>query len=234
MNLLAQTYFGDILHTVTQVLLVPATVALLLLILYAIWCIGSVVVEAVLERRHFKVVMPDFLDDIIDATPEELPVVINKSGLLGRQKRVLLTIWDYRILPVETHVALAKRLIDEQDARLNRIVQRTQTVSKVAPMLGLMGTLIPLGPGIVSLGTGNTTELSNSLLIAFDTTVAGLVTAIVTFVVSRLRKNWYEDYMTALEASVTAMLEKIDGLRQEGKIEITEPTQFAKSCKGRR
>lgn len=39
-------------------------------------------------------------------------------------------------------------------------------------MLGLLGTLIPLGPGIIALGQGDTQTLSTSLLTAFDTTIA--------------------------------------------------------------
>ena len=80
-------------------------------------------------------------------------------------------------------------------------------------MLGLMGTLIPLGPGLVSLGQGDTLTLSSSLLIAFDTTVAGLVVAFVTFIITRIRRRWYDNYLSALDASVTTILEKVDGLR---------------------
>lgn len=224
MELLQATYFGDILHWVAQALLLPAVIALLVLILYALWCIGSVLVEWGTERRHFKVTMPDFLDQINMATPEELPRVIADSGLLGSQKRVLLTIWDYRCLPVDAHTALAKRLIEECEDHNMRVLQRTQTVSKIAPMLGLMGTLIPLGPGLISLGQNDILTLTSSLLVAFDTTVAGLVVSVVTFVITKIRQRWYDNYMSALEASATAILEKVDGQRNRGEITVDHPT----------
>lgn len=218
MDLLAQTYLSDILNIISQGLLVPAIIALLALILYGLWCIGSVVVEGVSERRHFKMVMPTFVDAITLAPPEEIPSIIASSGLLKSQRAVLDEIWNQRTLPTDTQIALAKRLIDEQDFKLNKVLSRNQAASKVAPMLGLMGTLIPLGPGIVSLGTGDTAQLSSSLLVAFDTTVAGLVVAIVTFLIARVRKNWYEDYMSALSNSMSAILEKIDIMRQNGEL----------------
>ena len=59
-------------------------------------------------------------------------------------------------------------------------------------MFGLMGTLIPLGPGLIALGQGDTKTLSDSLLIAFDTTIAGLVAGAIAYVVSGIRKSWYE------------------------------------------
>ncbi len=224
MEFLQATYFGDILHWVAQALLVPAVIVLLILILYAIWCIGSVLVEWVTERRYFKVTMPDFLEQINEAESAELPKVIADSQLLGSQKRVLLTIWDHRCLPVDSHTALAKRLIEEREDWNMHVLMRTQTVSKIAPMLGLMGTLIPLGPGLISLGQNDVLTLTSSLLVAFDTTVAGLVVSVVTFVITKVRQRWYDNYMSALEASATAILEKVDGQRNRGEITIDHPS----------
>ncbi len=226
MDLLNQTYFGDILYALVQGLLLPAVIILLALTLYAVWCVGAVVVEWTTERHHYQVVMPEFLDAIHRAAPQDLPYLIADSGLLGSQKEALLTLWDYRNLPVDSHIALAKRLIEETEDRHMRVLQRTQTVAKISPMLGLMGTLIPLGPGLVSLGQGNTLELSTSLLVAFDTTVAGLVVAIVAYVVTKIRQRWYDNYLSALEAATTALLEKVDKMRESGTLDTDEPTHF--------
>ena len=66
-------------------------------------------------------------------------------------------------------------------------------------MLGLMGTLIPLGPGIMALGQGDTYTLSVSLLTAFDTTIAGLIAAAFCLVISTVRRRWYSGYTADLE-----------------------------------
>ena len=79
-----------------------------------------------------------------------------------------------------------------------------------------MGTLIPLGPGIVALGQGDTATLSGSLLVAFDTTVAGLIVAAVVLVIAKIRRRWYDQYMSALEAAVTTLLERIDLMNGKG------------------
>ena len=54
-----------------------------------------------------------------------------------------------------------------------------------------MGTLIPLGPGLLALGMGDTQTLADSLIIAFDTTVLAMGTATLTFTVSKVKKRGY-------------------------------------------
>ena len=84
----------------------------------------------------------------------------------------------------------------------------SELLARLAPMLGLLGTLIPLGPGIIALGQGDTQTLSTSLLTAFDTTIAGLCAAAVCLVVTTLRKRWYGGYMADLETLMDCVREE--------------------------
>lgn len=61
--------------------------------------------------------------------------------------------------------------------------------------------------GIIALGQGDTYTLSTSLLTAFDTTIAGLVAAAFAIVVSSIRRRWYREYGSLLEALCTEVLE---------------------------
>jgi biopolymer transport protein ExbB/TolQ len=222
-----QTYLSDILHAVAQSLLAPDIVLLLVFIGYALFCIGSIIAESFSERRHFNVVMPKFLAALMAAKEDEIPAVIEQSGLLNRQKIALLTVYDYRMLPGDALVALIRRLVNEEETRYDRITGRNNMAARISPMLGLMGTLIPLGPGIQALGNADTATLSSSLLVAFDTTVAGLVTAAVCLVVGKIRTNWYGNYMSALDSAMATMLQKIEDMRAEGKITVEEPSDYA-------
>lgn len=84
---------------------------------------------------------------------------------------------------------LARRRIDHCDF-----------LARIAPMLGLMGTLIPLGPGLAALGEGDLTTLSTAVSVAFDTTVLGLLVGIAGFVMGRLRRRWYDRLLLHLES----------------------------------
>jgi biopolymer transport protein ExbB/TolQ len=133
--------------------------------------------------------------------------VIGQSSLFQRQKATLRELIKSNSLPTASLQALARRLITGEELHYARITNRTDLVVRLGPMFGLMGTLIPLGPGMIALGQGNIKLLSDSLLIAFDTTIAGLAAAGIAFVISLLRKRWYEDYLSALETLMESLLE---------------------------
>jgi biopolymer transport protein ExbB/TolQ len=103
---------------------------------------------------------------------------------------------------------LALRLVRAERARCEGVVKLSDAITKLGPMFGLLGTLIPLGPGIIALGRGDTLTLSQSLLTAFDTTVAGLISAAAAFVVSGVRKRWYQGHIMALEARMEELLDE--------------------------
>lgn len=218
---------ADVLHALAQALLVPDIVLLILFAGYALFCIGSILMEYVTERRNFKVAMPKFLSDLMSAEEREIPETIRSSQLLNRQKSALLTVYDYRTLPGDALLALIRRTVHDEETHYARITGRNNTAAKISPMLGLMGTLIPLGPGVAALGQGDTLQLSNSLLVAFDTTVAGLAVAAVCMAVGKIRSNWYNDYLSALDSGMATLLQKIDDLREAGKLEARQPTNYA-------
>lgn len=205
----ADSFVARALHAMSQGLTYPVIVILLALIVFAVIIIGSIIAEARGERRNFKVNMPQLLQELQQASLYKTRSIIATSKLLRRQKAALTTLLDNANLYEESLYALAKRLVKVESDHYQGIVSVTDVAAKVAPMFGLMGTLIPLGPGIVALSSGDTSTLSAALSIAFDTTVAGLLVAAVCIVVSRIRKRWYGNYMDALEAAATSLLEDI-------------------------
>ncbi len=231
-DILNALYLNDVLHTVGSVLLVPVVALLLALIVYALYCVGSIVIEAVCERRRYRAAIPQLLAQLDAAEPDDLSRVIDESGLLREHKDDLDELVNYLYLPEDARTEVAKRLLANESLAYKKVVGRTDTISKIAPMLGLMATLIPLGPGIVAMGQGDTEQLSQSLRVAFDGTVAGLLTAVVCLVVSRLRKRWYADYLVSLEAAMNTLLEKARIMHEQG-YEF-KPAQFEYGKSGRR
>jgi biopolymer transport protein ExbB/TolQ len=80
-----------------------------------------------------------------------------------------------------------------------RRIERADFITRLAPMLGLMGTLIPLGPGLAALGEGQLKILTTAMTVAFDTTVIGLLAGMIGFVIGRMRRRWYDAALTELE-----------------------------------
>lgn len=128
-----------------------------------------------------------------------LPVVIALLLLIA------LAVWEVGLLLGERGGGLARaeaRGDPSQLARTARMrIDRADLLARVGPMLGLMGTLIPLGPGLAALGRGELDVLAQAVTVAFNTTVLGLLAGILGFVIGRLRRRWYDAAMARLEAA---------------------------------
>jgi biopolymer transport protein ExbB/TolQ len=82
---------------------------------------------------------------------------------------------------------------------VQRRLDRTRILVRAGPAIGLMGTLIPLAPGLAALGAGNVALLANDLRDAFAATVVGLLVGTVAFALTLSRTRMYTEDLTALE-----------------------------------
>lgn len=197
---------GNILRAVASAMHYPVIVLLIFFLLAAVALLGWLLAEYLTERRHMRASLPALLEEMQHTN--DLTGSITRSGLLQRQKNALTELAAHPGFSPELREALAVRLLDAEQERYDRIVRFSELVARLAPMFGLLGTLIPLGPGIIALGQGDTFTLSASLLTAFDTTVAGLLAAAVATVVSSVRKSWYKQYVSTLEVLFQCVLDR--------------------------
>ena len=197
---------GNILRAVASAMHYPVIVLLIFFLLAAVALLGWLLAEYLTERRHMRASLPALLEEMQHT--EHLAETIAQSGLLQRQKDTLTELAAHPDFSPELREALAIRLLDAEQERYDRIVRFSELVARLAPMFGLLGTLIPLGPDIIALGQGDNFTLSASLLTAFDTTVAGLLAAAVATVVSSVRKSWYKEYVSTLEVLSQCVLDR--------------------------
>jgi len=196
----------DVLHTMSSSLQGPVIILLIGLVVVICVFLGMLIAEIFTERRLFRVSLPDMIDQL--NSQDDTEQVIRNSGLLGRQKASLIELLCHPDATSGERESLAVNMVSREQGIFDARVKVTDLIAKVAPMLGLMGTLIPLGPGIVAIGEGDVQLLAESLLIAFDTTVLGLIIAAVALCISTVRKAWYAKYMSAFEAAAECVLEK--------------------------
>lgn len=88
-----------------------------------------------------------------------------------------------------------EKLLQQCDSFISKRLERTKVMVRLGPMLGLMGTLIPMGPALLALTGGDVDTLANNLIIAFGTTVVGLLIGSVSYILYTVRRRWYEDDM---------------------------------------
>ena len=201
-------FVKSILRAISSSMQIPTIIILIILILVTIVMLGAIIAEVFTERRRLTDSIPSLVDDMQKKSIPQLKTVIEESGILRRQKEAALELLNRSDYPANTREALARQLIADEESHYNSLTKVTDIIARIAPMFGLMGTLIPLGPGLMALAQGDTKTLSDSLLIAFDTTVAGLISAAVCYVISGIRRNWYEGYMVGLETIMETILEE--------------------------
>ena len=74
-----------------------------------------------------------------------------------------------------------------------------KTLAKIGPILGLMGTLIPMGPALVGLASGDMASLAQNMQVAFATTVVGLLVGAIGFFCNQIKTRWYASDLSDLE-----------------------------------
>jgi biopolymer transport protein ExbB/TolQ len=199
------------LNVVSQSLQIPVIVFLLLFVLYAVITVGSLISEYS-SRKKVPVRLIKDLIFSISRTKEisEIEGIIKNAQIPKNQKRVLVNIARSSELKKDSREALAEKLIENEEDIIEKKLQTTDIVTKIGPTLGLMGTLIPMGPGLAALGSGDVTTLSNAIIVAFDTTVVGIGAGAVAYVVSKIRRRWYEQYLSNLDALSKAVLDRLN------------------------
>lgn len=151
-----------------------------------------------------------------------VPVVVTLLLLLAW---TLLTIGGFlrelRDRRAATHAGLAARfhrearavgddlrnlqtLADHCELAGGQRVTRLNLVARAGPTLGLMATLIPMGPAMLALAADDVTQLARSLVVAFTATVVGLLIGLLCAVMGSVRRQWYAADMVAIDAWLAA------------------------------
>ena len=75
-------------------------------------------------------------------------------------------------------------------------------------MLGLMGTLIPMGPALVGLAAGDISSMARNMELAFSTTVVGMLVAAIGLAGLQLSQRYYARSLNDIEFIVDKLKEK--------------------------
>jgi len=88
-----------------------------------------------------------------------------------------------------------EKLLQRCDLLISKRLEKSKSMIRLGPMFGLMGTLIPMGPALLALTKGDVETLAGSLIIAFGTTVIGLLIGVVSYLITVARTRWYRQDM---------------------------------------
>lgn len=90
------------------------------------------------------------------------------------------------------HRAAGPQGLDEDtlDLHAHKLMEGPRIASRVTPLLGLVATMIPMGPALKGLSDGNLAQVSQNLGVAFSAVIPALIAAAITFWVAHVRRRW--------------------------------------------
>lgn len=186
------TYISDFLFWISTGLLVPVIILLLVLFGRALLLLGTFFGQYMNMRKlHGTVIveMENLTVDNVSSLSTRLPV----------QTSSLLLSYIHRMLNAQGCHAQINRLLSQYEIAADKEMGISKTLSKLGPVLGLMGTLIPMGPALVGLSTGDIASMAYNMQVAFATTVVGLFSGAVGVVTLQVKKRWHMQELTQLE-----------------------------------
>lgn len=185
-------YISDVLYWISTGLLVPVIVLLILLFVRSLLLIGSFFGQYLSIRKTDALLQKEF-DGLNASSLEEF------ESRLPKGNRSMVISYIHRILKVKDSSAHVQRLLADFEIAADKDLAISKTLTKMGPMLGLMGTLIPMGPALVGLSTGDISSMAYNMQVAFATTVVGLFASAIGFITGQIKQRWYLQDMTNLE-----------------------------------
>jgi biopolymer transport protein ExbB/TolQ len=207
-SMTASGLLTTIINVVAESLIIPVLILLVIFILLVLVQLGGVLAE----YSHRIKLSDEELDNIINSindtkNSEEIINIINQSKLNKNIKEILVKITNTDNLKPNTREAYIRKIIENEEYKYAQTLRKTEIITRVSSGCGLLGTLIPLGPGLASLGTGDVATLSTQLIIAFNTTTVGLSCSLVAYVISKIRKMWYANDISLIYTISEAIME---------------------------
>ncbi len=171
----------------------------------------AVFIERLIALRKEKFVPKAFDSQLKDLLKkknmtEALAVCKNNNSSLARISENIIANTD---LPLSRLLEVAEESGRSESSKLDKYLPSLQTIVAIAPLLGLLGTvlgMIKIFDVIALQGTGNAEALSSGIAEALLTTAAGLVVAIPAQIFYFIARAKADSIGSALEKSASEVM----------------------------
>ncbi|MCD7099559.1 MotA/TolQ/ExbB proton channel family protein [Stenotrophomonas sp. MMGLT7] len=79
---------------------------------------------------------------------------------------------------------------DDLELWIMKRLEWLRIVSRTTPMLGLVATMIPMGPALLALTRSDAQSVGENMVVAFSSVILALVAASLTFLILTVRRRW--------------------------------------------
>jgi biopolymer transport protein ExbB/TolQ len=176
----------DSLYLISNALLAPVLLLMILMLGWTLCLLGGFLRE-LWERKRVRSALSEALNAAVAGRENPADV----WSRLGSQGGGLSDRFLARMKAGEFTAQSANHALGNLEHDIAASISRLSLITRVGPMLGLMGTLIPLGPALTGLAGGNVQTLASNLVVAFTTTVVGLLVGGLAYAMGMSRRLWY-------------------------------------------
>ncbi|GAW95340.1 MULTISPECIES: MotA/TolQ/ExbB proton channel family protein [Colwellia] len=151
----------------SELLMTPVIILICSLVVYAIYALGRFFSQYLVRKQNK-------LAYVRQISQADLPKVTTHNGY-----------------PIHNHfINNPHASEDELEVVALKQLENLRIVTRIAPMLGLIATMIPMGPALQALADGNIQGISENLIIAFAAVIWGMVISSLTFWPASVKKRW--------------------------------------------
>jgi len=190
--------FVAILYYITIILKVPVIIGLMFTLVLSLYVFGGFLHELILRLSKRKA-RHEFLGEITSnnevARDKLILQITDCNGFSSMIKNFFTNVSSFRIFDE----IVFERVFMDIEFKTERRNIWLRIGIRLGPALGLMGTLIPMGSALMGLAKGNVQMMSNDLIIAFSTTVAGLFIGLLCYVILAVTNFWNARDMADIE-----------------------------------
>ncbi|HXH25276.1 MAG TPA: MotA/TolQ/ExbB proton channel family protein [Vicinamibacterales bacterium] len=108
-----------------------------------------------------------------------------------------------------------ENLVLAREQRVRHRLNTARMMVRVGPSLGLLGTLIPMGSSLASMATGNLEAMAGQMVVAFTSTIIGLATGTLAYVVAHVRQGWVNETIREERYLAEHIAAELDDLEKE-------------------
>ena len=171
--------------------LVPVVVALLYFFVRSLLLLGDFVSKYV-RRMRMEKELNVAMENLNEGNVRELKF----SPEISSQA---LASCIHRIIGNSYNEAVVNKTVSEYELARGKELDQAKILVKFGPILGLMGTLIPMGPALAGLSSGDIASMAYNMQVAFATTVLGLFAGAVGFVLYQTKQRWAQKDLVRLD-----------------------------------
>ena len=183
---------SQILFLVSDSLLIPDIIVLLVLFVRALFLVGSFYNQYITKYKNERQLRP-ILNQLTPERMEEL------QAALPEKDNSLYIKYLRAILDRPTDDTYADYMITNFENEAEKDVVTSKLLAKVGPVLGLIGTLIAMSPALTGLSQGDISKMASNMQVVFATTVVGLVVSLVGLVTLQFKQRWYAKEVNQLD-----------------------------------